>query len=71
MNAEEEKMKLDRNLDLSNTNLLDFSLELNDPLGLEAEPIIENLNLTRNKLAAFRGNKIFSLKQLYLGIFFD
>ena len=70
MNAEEEKMKLDRNLDLSNTNLLDFSLELNDPLGLEAEPIIENLNLTRNKLAAFRGYNIFSLKLLYYGIFF-
>lgn len=59
-------MKLDRNLDLSNTNLLDFSLELNEPAGPGADAIIENLNLTNNLLKAFHFNKVHSLKQLYL-----
>ena len=34
LNEEEERIKVDRTLDLSNTNLLDFSLELNEPIAL-------------------------------------
>lgn len=43
LEAEEERRKLDRNLDLSSTNLLDISIELKDPTSgnLDAGAIIE------------------------------
>jgi len=43
LEADEERRKLDRNLDLSSTNLLDISIELKEPASgnLEAGAIIE------------------------------
>lgn len=67
LEAEEEALIVSRTLDLSNTNLVDFSLALNDAAGLMQDSFIDNLNLTDNLLTTFQNNKIQQLKQLHLG----
>jgi Leucine-rich repeat (LRR) protein len=57
---------VNRELDLSNTNLVDFSLALTQPSFPRDTPILQNLNLSYNLLIAFHGNSINSLEQLNL-----